>query len=211
MTTLSNPAFRHLQMCLKIRGKQRPSSREERTGSRGPSLVACQPPPAWPAGSACRHSCVGSKVDVAFWDRRVPFSARNASSLRHNKAPAMTSGVLGCTAAVGPFIQELNTLVLAGLTGKHVRAASLATFHAEDTPASPVGGGGGPCHQSPCPASLKMLNIAHPLGVGGGEWGSSLQPAGWKSSLCFFSLQLHLPGSKEDEEGGTWRELCGLK
>ena len=42
------------------------------------------------------------------------------------------SGVLGCTATVGPFIQELNTLVLAGLTGKHVRAESLATFHAED-------------------------------------------------------------------------------
>lgn len=119
----------------------------------------------------------------------------------------MTSGVLGCTAAVGPFIQELNTLVLAGLTGKHVRAASLATFHAEDTPASPVGGGGGPSHQSPCPASLKMLNIARPLGVG------ELIAACWleKLPVFFFSLQLHLPGSKEDEDGGTWRELCGLK
>ena len=82
----------------------------------------------------------------------------------------MTSGVLGCTATVGPFIQELNMLALAGLTGKHVRATSLATFHAEDTPASSVGRGGGPSHQSPCLAWLKTLNITHPLGV---RWGGT--------------------------------------
>lgn len=116
----------------------------------------------------------------------------------------MTSGVLGCTAAVGPLAQELNTLVLAGLTGKHVRAASLATFHAEDTPASPVGGGGA-SHQSPCPASQ---NAKHRPSSGVG----SLIAACWleKLPVFFFSLQLHLPGSKEDEDGGTWRAL-GLK
>lgn len=95
------------------------------------------------------------------------------------------SGVLGCTATVGPFIQELNTLVLAGLRGKHVRAESLATFHAEDTPASPVGGGGGPSHQSPCPACLKTLNISHPLGVGGGGVRRSLLAG--KAPCVFFS------------------------
>lgn len=89
MTTLGNLAFRHLQMCLKVGGKQRPSSREERIGPPGdPASLLVNPHLGGPLGSACRHRCVGSKVNVAFWDRHVSFSARNASSLRQNKAPA---------------------------------------------------------------------------------------------------------------------------
>lgn len=53
VTTLSNRAFRHLQVRQKsgVGGEQRPSSREERTGqTEAPSLAACLPLPARPAG-----------------------------------------------------------------------------------------------------------------------------------------------------------------
>ena len=98
-------------------------------------------------------------------------------------------------------------LALAGLTGKHVRATSLATFHAEDTPASSVGRGGGPSHQSPCLAWLKTLNISHPLGV---RWGGGLIPACWLEKLPVSFLSNSIPlGPKKMRKGECGESSVG--
>lgn len=61
VTTLSNRAFRHLQMRQKLGGKTETQQQggENRTNQRHPALLLVYLYLRGPLGSACRHRCVG--------------------------------------------------------------------------------------------------------------------------------------------------------